>query len=82
MRQFRDGNTSFDTDTFTDIQFTDYAGMCGTALARAHIQSTGSEQVAGYLGKGTTFDTAMAEWAEAYAHQSSQDYELLLDYLR
>ena len=34
-------------------------------------------QIAGYLGKGERFDTAITEFAEAYADQVERDHGLL-----
>jgi hypothetical protein len=33
--------------------------------------------IAGYLGSGTTFDTAMADFSETYADQNQHDYRAL-----
>ena len=33
--------------------------------------------IASYLGGGTAFDTAVAEWAEHYADQTEEDFAVL-----
>jgi hypothetical protein len=33
--------------------------------------------IAGYLGSGTTLDTAMADFSETYADQNERDYRAL-----
>ncbi|NYD66403.1 DUF2252 domain-containing protein [Agromyces atrinae] len=75
VRQFRDGNASFDIETLKAEPFTDYVTSCGAMLARAHAQSPEAAFIAGYLGGGTAFDEAVVEWAFAYADQSLADYE-------
>lgn len=77
VRQFRDQNVSIDTETLDFRPFTDYVDACGTVLARAHAQSPSAPFIAGYLGGGTPFDSAVAEWASAYADQTMEDYQAL-----
>jgi uncharacterized protein (DUF2252 family) len=77
IRQFRDQSVSIDTETLDFRPFTDYVDACGTVLARAHAQSPNAPFIAGYLGEGTPFDSAIAEWASAYADQSVEDYHAL-----
>lgn len=74
IRQFRDQNVSIDTETLDFRPFADYVDACGTVLARAHAQSPDAPFIAGYLGTGTAFDTAVVEWASAYADQAHVDY--------
>jgi uncharacterized protein (DUF2252 family) len=75
VRQFRDGNVSFDTREMTEDTFRRYVALCGRLLARGHAQSPDADFVAGYLGGGDDFDVAVAEWAEAYADQSRADFD-------
>jgi len=77
VRQFRDQNVSIDTETLDFRPFTDYVDACGTVLARAHAQSPAAPFIAGYLGGGTPFDSAVTEWASAYADQAAADYKTL-----
>lgn len=77
VRQFRDQNVSIDTETLDFRPFTDYVDACGTVLARAHAQSPAASFIAGYLGGGTPFDAAIAEWSTAYADQAVEDYHAL-----
>jgi predicted alpha/beta hydrolase len=53
---------------------TAYAQICGTTLAHAHARSGDRIAIAGYLGKGDSFDRAMAAFAESYADQNERDY--------
>jgi uncharacterized protein (DUF2252 family) len=79
VRQFRDRNVSFDLDSLEPRPFMDYVDACGTALARAHAQSPSAPFIGGYLGTGVSFDSAIAQWALAYAEQSLADYHELQD---
>lgn len=74
IRQFRDHNVSIDTETLDFRPFADYIDACGTVLARAHAQSPDAPFIAGYLGSGRAFDTAMVQWAFDYAEQAHADY--------
>jgi uncharacterized protein (DUF2252 family) len=54
-----------------------YGTLCGQTLAKAHARSGDAIAIASYLGRGDTFDRAMAAFAEAYAHQNEHDYYAL-----
>ena len=56
---------------------TQYAEICGWALARAHARSGAPAQISGYLGKSDAFDKAIAAFAIAYADQSERDHAVL-----
>ncbi|MGA0565717.1 DUF2252 domain-containing protein [Rathayibacter sp. KR2-224] len=75
LRQFRDQNVSIDTETLDFRPFTEYVNACGAVLARAHAQSPSAPFIAGYLGGGTPFDSAVVEWASAYAEQCVEDHK-------
>ena len=55
----------------------DYARLCGWTLARAHARSGDRVAIAAYLGRGDSFDRALARFAEAYADQNERDYAAL-----
>lgn len=74
MRQFRNRNASFEIGAMNRAQFFDYARVCAVVLARAHARSPKSPFIAGYLGSGTVFARAVAEWAVRYADQAEADY--------
>ena len=44
-----------------------FAHKCGLVLARAHATTGDAAAIDAYLGKGRTFDSAMVEFAQAYA---------------
>jgi hypothetical protein len=56
----------------------DYAQLCGRTLARAHARSGDAAVMAGYMGKTTVFDHAIASFAIAYADQTMVDHAALV----
>jgi hypothetical protein len=52
------------------------AQLCGRTLARAHAKAGDAATITGYLGSGTQFDEAVAQYAEGYANQVERDYDL------
>ena len=56
---------------------TQYAEICGWALARAHARSGEPAAISGYLGKSDAFDKAIAKFCLAYADQNERDHEVL-----
>jgi uncharacterized protein (DUF2252 family) len=78
-RQLRDMKLSVPIESLTPVQLERYAGLCGWTLARAHAKSGDAATMSGYLGKGDTFDHAIAEFAAAYAVQNERDYKTLVD---
>ena len=77
LRQLRDMKGSFDIEGAIPPGLTKYAGVCAQALARAHARSGDRIAIASYLGKGPSFEAAIAEFAEGYADQNERDYEAL-----
>jgi hypothetical protein len=59
------------------IRYGIYAQMCGWTLARANARSGDSIAIGSYLGNGTRFDCAMAEFAATYADQNERDHAAL-----
>jgi hypothetical protein len=55
-----------------------YSRICGATLARAHARWGDRIAIASYLGKGETFDRAIADFSAAYADQNERDYETLV----
>jgi uncharacterized protein (DUF2252 family) len=77
VRQLWDQKGSAKVENMTASALTTYAQICGTTLAHAHARSGDRIAIAAYLGKGDTFDRAIAEFAERYADQNERDYEAL-----
>ena len=82
IRQLRDVKIGAMVETFNAQTLREYADVCGWALARAHARSGDPGAIAGYLGKGDTFDQAVAEFSVAYADQVERDYEVLTKAVR
>ena len=77
IRQLWDAKGSADVELMDPSTLEAYGRICGWTLARAHARSGDRIAIAAYLGNGSSFDRAMASFAEAYADQNEQDYRLL-----
>ena len=82
IRQLHDWKGSAHVDTLRVAGAITYARMCGATLARAHARSGDWIAIAAYLGKGTVFDEAMADFSAAYADQNERDHEALVKAVR
>lgn len=78
FRQFRDMKGSFTADGARPRGLTDYARVCGWALARSHARSGNSAAIAGYLGRSERFARNVGKFAMGYADQTLQDHAALL----
>ncbi|SCK28640.1 Uncharacterized conserved protein, DUF2252 family [Streptomyces sp. AmelKG-E11A] len=76
-RQLRDMKATADLAALGHDRLVRYAGLCGTALARAHARSGDRIALAGYLGRGDTFDRSVADFAVRYAEQNAKDHTAL-----
>ncbi len=79
VRQLWDWKVSVDLDAVAPRGLVLYAEACGWTLARAHARSGDRIAIGAYLGKGETFDRAIAEFAAAYADVNQRDYEAFAD---
>lgn len=78
VRQLKNRKLSAVSEILAESGAKPYAKLCGTTLARAHARSGDASMIAGYLGKGSAFDEAVADFAMAYARQSIADHALLV----
>jgi uncharacterized protein (DUF2252 family) len=79
LRQLRDMKMKPPVELFGSSRLLDqYAQACGWALARAHSRSGDAARIAGYLGKGSAFDDAVAAFAAAYGEQTELDHAALV----
>ncbi|MGW6063015.1 DUF2252 domain-containing protein [Streptomyces sp. NPDC055189] len=78
-RQLRDMKGSADVEAMSAGELRSYAGLCGTALARAHARSGDRIAIAAYLGGSDTFDRAVADFALRYAVQNDRDHAALTE---
>ena len=75
MRQLWDGKGSAMVEVMNPTAMEFYAELCGKALAKAHARSGDAIAIASYLGRGDSFDRALASFAELYADQNESDYD-------
>jgi len=76
-RQLKDMKASAEIGLLGAKEFARYVDACAWCLANAHARSGDPVALAAYLGGGTSFDKAMAEFATAYAAQTVEDWEAL-----
>jgi uncharacterized protein (DUF2252 family) len=74
VRQLRDMKTNLSMDFLKGQVLSNFADMCGWALARGHAKSGKATLVSGYAGKSEQLDEAIADFAQAYADQCEKDY--------
>lgn len=79
VRQLWDWKASIDLSTMRESGLLAYVRACGWSLARAHARSGDRLAIASYLGSGDSFDTAVTEFASAYADQNELDHQRLLE---
>ena len=79
MRQLWDAKGSALVDVLEPSAYEVYAQICGGTLARAHARAGDPVAINAYLGKGETFDRALAHFSEMYADQNERDYKALQD---
>jgi uncharacterized protein (DUF2252 family) len=75
VRQLHDWKGGAEVETFRVQGATLYGRLCGATLARAHARWGDRIAVAAYLGKGDSFDRAIADFSARYADQNERDYE-------
>jgi uncharacterized protein (DUF2252 family) len=77
VRQLADMKGSARVDRMDAATLEQYGRLCGWTLARAHARSGDRIAIAGYLGSGGAFDSAIAEFARACADQNERDHAAL-----
>ena len=82
VRQLRDMKTSAIIEDFDAADLRAYGRVCGWALARAHARSGDAAMIYGYMGSGSTFDDAMADFAAEYADQAQRDHRAFVKAVR
>lgn len=79
VRQLKDPRLALIGTQMADGALSTHAHLCGRALARAHARTGDAARIAGYMGSGSIFDAAIADFAADYADQTERDWRLLLD---
>jgi uncharacterized protein (DUF2252 family) len=82
VRQMWDSKGSAQVERMDPGTLAVYAEVCGTTLAHAHARAGDRIAIAAYLGSGSGFDRAIAEFAEAYTDQNERDFTALRDAAR
>jgi len=82
VRQLRDWKVSIDVERIKPARLATYARWCGATLAKAYARSGDRIAIAAYLGKGDSFDEAVAAFARAYAELNERDHATLRDAVR
>jgi len=79
VRQLWDVKGQGDLEKMDRNNLTYYGALCAWALARAHARTGDAVQISAYLGKGDSFDRAIAAFSAAYARTNEADHAALLD---
>jgi hypothetical protein len=77
VRQLRDWKASAEIEDMRPVGMARYGRMCGWTLARAHARSGDRVAIAAYLGRGDTFEQALAGFADRYADRNERDFAAL-----
>ncbi|HQR09291.1 MAG TPA: DUF2252 domain-containing protein [Gemmatales bacterium] len=82
IRQLKDMKIKPMVEIFTPSNMRRYGELCGWLLAHSHARSDHPSLISGYLGKGDSFDEAVADFSVAYADQAERDHETLVKAVR
>jgi uncharacterized protein (DUF2252 family) len=77
VRQLYDNKSSIAVDRLDESLLVTYGRICAWVLARSHARSGRGAEIAGYLGKSTIADEAIAGFATAYRERTVDDYHAL-----
>ena len=81
-RQLKDMKGSFDVADLDASGLGTYLAVSSLCLARAHARSGDATAISAYMGSGDVFDKAIRDFAVAYADQTEDDYQALVDAVR
>jgi uncharacterized protein (DUF2252 family) len=82
VRQLADAKIKPVVEIMKPQNLLNYAGLCGSALARAHARSGDAAVLTGYLGSSSAFEDAITEFSVAYADQNERDHATLVAAVR
>jgi uncharacterized protein (DUF2252 family) len=77
VRQLNDHKAAVEISELKSAGLLEYASVCGETLARGHARSGDPCMIAGYIGTSARFDSAIANFAAAYANQTKRDWQTL-----
>jgi uncharacterized protein (DUF2252 family) len=78
VRQLKDMKASIDVPLLDKDGLAQYGRVCGAVLARSHARAGDPSTITGYLGESEEFDTAVADFAVAYATLNASDHAALV----
>jgi uncharacterized protein (DUF2252 family) len=82
IRQLKDSRLAVIGADLAEGALPYHAMLCGVTLARAHARSGDPARIAGYIGTGMAFDSAISAFALAYAAQNKADWRLFLEAIK
>jgi uncharacterized protein (DUF2252 family) len=82
IRQLKDSRLALIGADLAEGALPYHATLCGVTLARAHARSGDPARIAGYIGTGMAFDSAISAFALAYAAQNQADWRLFLEAIK
>ena len=83
VRQLADHKAAVDPAELKGDALTEYALVCGEVLAKAHARTGDAAALAAYCGRSSDrLDRALAEFALAYAGQTTRDHAALVAAVR
>ena len=72
VRELKNRRLGAISELIEENALVNYAHLCGRTLARAHARSADPAVLAGYMGKSSAFDDALASFAMAYADRTQR----------
>ncbi len=82
VRQMKNMKASIPTEWLSGQPFEFFSWGYGRLLARAHARTGDAAAISGYLGTSEAYDTAIADWAEAYGDQTERDHAALVNAIK
>jgi uncharacterized protein (DUF2252 family) len=82
VRQLADHKSSIEPEDLSGPAIAEYARVCGEVFAHAHARTGDAATLAGYCGKLSVLDQALARFALAYADTTTADHAALLAAIR
>jgi uncharacterized protein (DUF2252 family) len=79
IRQLRDMKGSMKVEKMNPDRLAGYGVLCAAALARGHARTGDPAKIAGYVGTGSEFAEALAQFGDDYADQNELDYQQLVE---
>ncbi len=78
VRQLSDHKAALDPAELRGSTLTEYALVCGEALAKAHARTGDAVALAAYCGISDKLDSAIATFGAAYAEQVARDFDVFI----